>query len=36
MSIIEDNNGNLWLGGAGGVYKINSQNDFQYVNTDEP
>ena len=36
MSITEDNNGNLWLGGAGGVYRINSQNDIQYINTDGP
>ncbi len=36
MTMTEDAQGNLWLGGAGGVYRINPLGDIQYINTQGP
>lgn len=36
MSIQDDKKGNLWLGGAGGLYKINSKGEVVNVTTEGP
>ena len=36
MSMAEDRNGNLWLGGAGGLYRINPKGDIQYIDSNGP
>ena len=36
MCMTEDKNGNLWLGGAGGLYRINSNGDVNYVSQAGP
>jgi len=36
MSITEDNNGTLWLSGAGGLYKINQKDEVYNVTTSGP
>ena len=36
MSIVEDRNGNLWLGGAGGLYQINLKGEVVNVTINGP
>ncbi len=36
MGILEDRNGNVWLGGAGGLYRINKNNEIINVTTNGP
>lgn len=36
MGIIEDHKGNLWLGGAGGLYRINQNEEVVNVTTNGP
>ncbi len=36
MSMIEDNNGNFWLGGAGGLYRIDTEGNVINVTVNGP
>lgn len=36
MSMEDDKKGNLWLGGAGGLYKIDKNDNIVNVTTDGP
>lgn len=36
MGMMEDRKGNLWLGGAGGLYRINKEGDVVNITTDGP
>ncbi|MDF1698319.1 MAG: two-component regulator propeller domain-containing protein [Saprospiraceae bacterium] len=36
MGILNDQNGNYWLSGAGGLYKINTKDTIQYIRTTGP
>jgi ligand-binding sensor domain-containing protein len=36
MGILEDRKGNFWLGGAGGLYRINQRDEIMNVTTKGP
>jgi len=36
MGILEDRKGNFWLGGAGGLYRINQNGEVINVTTKVP
>lgn len=36
VNVFEDSNGNLWLGGAGGLYKIDLKGEIVNVTTTGP
>ncbi len=36
MSITEDSKGNIWLGGAGGLYRINNKNQINNITQNGP
>lgn len=36
MDMLDDTNGNLWLAGAGGLYRINKQGEIENITTNGP